>query len=801
MHTNAHRPPRLALAATWLAQPSGRTAVSCGCQRRRIQPVLRLRRLVAAGLLTAVPAAWAGGVQFDLQRLPVGSAGQQQFLTGLNANGVVVGFESARFTPATAFKIEGGSLTLFPKPAGTISQPAGIADNGLIVGFANGAGTGQAGYLGATFTPINALSLGVGDESAAAAIDPAGLSVVGRTFFNGATRSWINSAGRVVEVPLMVEPAAINNAGQVAGNLSVAHRPVAALYTGGTTVSLGTLGGAGSWVTGMNASGTVIGESELAGTGTAGFIFDGNGLRATRPAAGYDSFMPLGINDAGQIVGDGHNNTSGNSAQLAVGAGAPVDLNPRLSAQASDSLAYAQFINASGQIAGRCVSGYLCLLTPTGTLAWASTTGGSFDDARHWDSGLGFAPNRHLDVLIAPAAAVTVLARQGAEFKSLVVGTATVGASQATLQLAEGARLVGTAATTRIERSGILMGDGVVAGGLVNRGTLQGTAAVPLHITVEGTLDNQGLITGSGRINANLINRGSSPGVRVGAGELLTIGGTAHSGADGSVLEVRNGGELRIEGTYTAQAGSFIRLDNATLRVTGLLNAGTVQIGFGGASIFGDVVNSLGSSSGRIIASGGSETTFWGRVANHNEVRAAAGAHIVYFGDVSGAGSFTAQGAGAYHRFEAAYNPGDAATAAAVVDLGSAEFNGLLALDLAGAQAGSGFDQLRFGAGVLFDAASQLSLNLRAGFSPQAGQRFQLFQYTQAPDGQFGALDLPTLAAGLAWDTADLYAGGSLGVSAVPEPASAWLLLVGGASLLRRTRGRRAGPADAKACH
>ena len=754
---------------------------------------LRLHRLAAACLLCAAPSLWAGGVRFDVQQLPVGTLGFSQSLSGLNVNGVVLGAEFRRFEPATAFKIEGGILTLLDKPVGTSAGATGISDNGLIVGYAGTTGNLRAGTLGASFTPIAALSMGSPESSEASAVDPAGLSIAGRTIHAGTARSWINTGGRLVEIPLMGNPVAINNAGQVAGDLSVAHRPVAALYANGVTVSLGTLGGTASWVTGMNASGTVIGESELASTGTAGFLFDANGLRATRAAAGYDKFLPLGLNDAGQIVGVGRSSL-GDSAQLAVGAGTPVNLNNHLSAQATDSLASAQFINATGQVAGWCVSGHLCLLTPTGTLAWASTTGGSFDDARRWDSGLGFAPNRHLDVLIAPAAAVTVLASQGAEMKSLVVGTATQGASQATLQLAQGARLVGTAATTRIERSGILMGDGVIAGGLVNRGTLQGTAATPLHITVEGTLDNLGLITGSGRINANLINRGSSPGVRVGAGEVLTISGTAHSGGDGSVLEVRRGGELRIEGLYTAQAGSFIRLDDATLRVTGLLNAATVQIGFGGASIFGDVNNSQGSSNGRIIASGGSEVTFWGRLANHNEMRAAAGARIVYFGDVSGPGSFTTQGAGAYHRFEAAYNPGGATTAA-VVDLGSTEFNGLLALDLAGAQAGSGFDQLQFDGSVLFDAGATLSLSLQQGFAPQAGQRFQLFHYAQAPDGQFAALSLPTLATGLAWDTADLYAGGTLSVSGVPEPATTALWLAGASLLLGRARRRAVGKA------
>ncbi|OGA98908.1 MAG: hypothetical protein A3E25_12910 [Burkholderiales bacterium RIFCSPHIGHO2_12_FULL_69_20] len=767
-HSKSCRRPRLARHAAALAAAC---AAACG--------------------LVAAPAALAGGVRFDLQALPV-SPGLQQSVTGLNASGVVVGVAFGLRSPSTAFRFENGVISLLPRPVLDSVLVGGISDNGLMVGTSGAPGRWQAGLLGATFTPIAALAIGAGDATFANAVDPGGRSVAGRTILASTVRSWIHTEGALVEIPLMSDPVAINSAGQVAGNLTVANRPRAALYSGGITRELGTLGGAGSWVTGLNASGTVIGESELAGAGKAGFVYDNGSLRATTAAAGSDTFLPAGINDLAQIVGQGFNRNSGlQVAQLAAGtAAAPVALNAYLSAAATDTLVLAKAINPSGQIAGTCASGQSCLLTPTGTLAWAVTTGGSFDDARHWDSGLGFAPNRHLDVVIAPAASVTVLANRGAEMKSLVVGTTEQGASQATLQLAQGARLVSSGATARIERSGILQGDGVLAGGLINRGTLQGTAATPLHLTVEGFLDNQGLVTGSGRINTNLINRGSSPGVRVGAGELLTIAGTAHSGADGSVLEVRNGGELRIEGRYTAQAGSFIRLDNATLRVSGLLNAGTVQIGFGGASVFGDVVNSLGSSNGRIIASGGSEVTFWGRVVNHNEVRAAAGSHIVYFGDVSGPGSFTTQGEGAYHRFEAAYNPAGSTTAVAAVDVGDAEFNDALGLDIAGTQAGSGFDQIHFVGSVLFDANAQLALTLQDGFAPAAGDRFQLFDYSQAPEGRFAALSLPTLADGLAWDTRDLYAGGTLAVSNVPEPASAALLLLGVAVLLQR--GRRA---------
>ena len=758
---------------------------------RARQPLTPLA-LACAALIgwAASPAAVAGNVRFDVQLLPA-FPGYSQNLAGLNAGGVLVGNMGPLRGPTVGFTFDNGVMTQLPTPPLDAAIATGISDSGRIVGYVGAPGRYAAYFVDSNFSPIAGLPLAAGESTYAKGIDPAGHSVVGQTIYSGTVRSWINTDGALTELPLLSEPVAINNAGQVAGNLAVAHRPRAALYSGGITRDLGTLGGAASWVNGLNAHGTVVGESELSGPGTAGFVYENGSLRTTTAAAGSDNFLPKGINDAGQMLGMGVNRSS-NLAVVQWAANTlatPVALNTFLSASATETLVLGQYLNASGQAAGVCSNNKLCLLTPTGTLAWASSTGGSFDDARHWDSGLGFAPNRHLDVLIAPAAAATVQASRSAEMKSLVVGTATQGPSQATLQLSQGARLAGSAATTRIERSGVLQGDGVVAGGLINRGTVQGTAATPLHITVEGTLDNQGLITGSGRINANLINRGSSPGVRVGAGEVLTIAGTAHSGADGSVIEVRNGGELRIEGLYTAQGGSFIRLDNATLRVSGLLNASTVQIGFGGASIFGDINNSQGSHNGRIIASGGSATTFWNRVANHNEIRAAAGSHIVYFGDVSGPGSFTTQGAGAYHRFEAGYNPGAAAAEPSAVELGNAEFAATLGLELGGLQAGTAYDQINFLGSVLYDSSARLALSLVGGFAPALGDQFQLFNYSQGPFGQFSALSLPTLAPGLVWNTADLYSGGSISVSAVPEPAS-WLMAMAGVAVLLHRRRR-----------
>lgn len=68
-------------------------------------------------------------------------------------------------------------------------------------------------------------------------------------------------------------------------------------------------------------------------------------------------------------------------------------------------------------------------------------------------------------------------------------------------------------------------------------------------------------------------------------------------------------------------------------------------------------------------------------------------------------------------------------------------------------------------------------------FAPQLENTFDILDWGSLT-GQFGQLNLPTLAAGLDWDTSALYTTGDLRV--VPEPATLSLLALGGLAALRR---------------
>jgi MYXO-CTERM domain-containing protein len=88
-------------------------------------------------------------------------------------------------------------------------------------------------------------------------------------------------------------------------------------------------------------------------------------------------------------------------------------------------------------------------------------------------------------------------------------------------------------------------------------------------------------------------------------------------------------------------------------------------------------------------------------------------------------------------------------------------------------------------AGAL-DLGGDLHVTTINGFSPSAGDSFQILRFASAA-GQFDHLFLPTLGSGLTWDTSALNTTGQISV-AVPEPAAFGLLALAGLSLLRRRR-------------
>ena len=123
----------------------------------------------------------------------------------------------------------------------------------------------------------------------------------------------------------------------------------------------------------------------------------------------------------------------------------------------------------------------------------------------------------------------------------------------------------------------------------------------------------------------------------------------------------------------------------------------------------------------------------------------------------------------------------------AKVTLGDAAFaaSNTLTMELGGLAPGSQHDQLQILGTAQLDGA--LDVTLINGFNPTAGDYFSLFNGNTS--GAFQTVNLPGLSPGLSWDSSLLYSGGTIGVTAVPEPGT--LALCGAAALCVLTAAAR----------
>ena len=298
----------------------------------------------------------------------------------------------------------------------------------------------------------------------------------------------------------------------------------------------------------------------------------------------------------------------------------------------------------------------------------------------------------------------------------------------------------------------------LVTGGSFGAGDLVNTGLVELDgatARIGGmALTNQGVLTGSGRIGAALGNTATGH-VQIGAGQRMIFTGSGNNNA-GSVDVI--GGEAQFTGDLTNAASTgMIAGRDATLRLGGgLTNAGLVALSFGTSDVFGNISN---EATGRIVISGGGNATFYDDLVNNGEVQVSAGSAAVYFGDVTGSGTFSGTGT---NYFEGDLYPGS--SPAELTFGGDVVFGPLagLEMELAGTVEGDEHDSLDV-AGDLTPGGA-LQVVLIDDFAPDVGDTFDIFDWGTLTGATFDEVELPELAGRKVWDISELYSEGEISV-------------------------------------
>lgn len=300
---------------------------------------------------------------------------------------------------------------------------------------------------------------------------------------------------------------------------------------------------------------------------------------------------------------------------------------------------------------------------------------------------------------------------------------------------------------------------------------------------LQGLIENTGTFIKTGA-NTTTIDHGSGPAfsntgtVDVQQGTLqLNHKLVQHSGSTltGGTWIVRNGATLREDYTtsYTTNQA------DVTLHGTGdysplnsiSTNAGTLRL------LDGKAWNTAVAftNSGTLVVGTGSSFSTTSTFANSGTLDlsgAFSSAGLTNTGTIGGTGVITGNLVNA-----AVLSPGNSPGLLSVAGNLTLESASTLFMELGGLVEGVSFDSVHVSG--LFTLAGSLDVVLIDGFSPSSGATFNLID-ASTTSGVFSSINLPTLTAGLVWDTSALYSMGVLSVtgSAVPEP-STYAILAG----------------------
>jgi probable HAF family extracellular repeat protein len=249
------------------------------------------------------------------------------------------------------------SVTELGTLGGTASTASGMSKTGSVVGSSTVAGDATSDafiYANGTMIDLGTLggSYGLADgaNSSGAVVGysyPAGNLQIDPFVYSNGTMTDLGTLGGVGGFSVAK---AINDAGTIVGDsVTPAGAPHAFIYSGGVMTDMGTLGGTMAYVHGINSSGTIIGDSTLAGDVLLDAFVYSNGtmtdLNAPGRTANYG--VARAINDSGTIVGSSTVIASGYAHAFSYSNGTFTDLGTL-----GGTMASAVAINSSGTIVG-----------------------------------------------------------------------------------------------------------------------------------------------------------------------------------------------------------------------------------------------------------------------------------------------------------------------------------------------------------------------------------------------------------------------------------------------------------------
>ena len=264
----------------------------------------------------------------------------------------------------------------------------------------------------------------------------------------------------------------------------------------------------------------------------------------------------------------------------------------------------------------------------------------------------------------------------------------------------------------------------------------------------------------------------------------------------GTVLSTisSSGGATSISASNgTLSIGSFAAADSLS-GYTGSLAANAVALnlfssGFttlgSSATLAGGSINSINGvrvKSGKTLSGYG---TIIGPLDNQGAVIGGTGTNFLHLtGAVTGPGSFDQN-----VTFEGTYSPGN--SPASVSLSGNTVFapTSQLKLELGGTTLGSGYDHITDTGSLTLGGI--LNVSLLSGFTPAAGESFDLLDFNPAQTtGTFAAIQLPALATGLMWNASQLYTTGTISVNLLGDYNSNGVVDAADYVLYRHTLGQ-----------